>query len=269
MVVRLAVFLCAAGMAVPATAPRAQDLDDPAVAGFVINNTISTLYHEVGHAFVDIYGLPVLGKEEDAVDNLSTLLMLAHQPDEALDQMMFDASDIYYYSDLETQASGYEIGDSDFAGYHGLDMQRYYAVVCVVYGSDPERFQELADDAELDPDRQDSCAFDYEQASTSWAVLLEPHLLANTETAGAFVLQFDEPSAENADLAALAQESPELEYSVAMLNETYALPQDLVITFAECEEENAWYYSSDQSITICYQILAAFQRLITTALAEE
>jgi hypothetical protein len=242
------------------------DLDDPAVAGFILNNTISTLYHELGHAFVDLYQIPVLGKEEDAVDNLSTLLMLQQQPDEALDQMMYDASDVYWLTDLEAQEGGWL---PDYADVHGLDMQRYYGVVCIVYGSNPERFQELADYSELDPDRQESCAFDYEQALSSWGVLLEPHLVGTAEPGGWLVLQFEPPAAENEALAALMENSVELEETVAVLNETYALPQDLVVWFAECEEENAWYDPEDQSITMCYQILSSFQRLITRALAEE
>lgn len=270
---QIASVLLAGGLGVaPAFAVLAQDdggasaLDDPRVAAFVVNNTIGTLYHELGHAYVDLYRIPVLGKEEDAVDNLSTLLMLEQQPDEALDQMLHDASDVYWLSDLESQEDGWL---PDYSGVHGLDMQRYYGVICLVYGRDPERFQELADYAELDPERQETCAFDYEQALTSWSTLLAPHLIGSAEPGGSLLVQFDELAPENAALAALIQESSELEQTVAVLNETYALPQDLEVWSAECDEENAWYDPDDRSITMCYQILASFQRLIVRAMAEE
>ncbi|MEZ5669824.1 MAG: DUF4344 domain-containing metallopeptidase [Alphaproteobacteria bacterium] len=266
---RLGPFLWVAALALPTHAVLAQDeavLDDPAVAAFVVNNTIGTLYHEIGHAFVDLYRLPVLGREEDAADSLSTLLMLEEQPDEVLDQMMLDASDVYWLSDAESQQGGYL---PDYSDVHGLDLQRYYAMVCVVYGSDPERFQELADYAELEPERQESCSFDYTQAYDSWWQLLEPHLQGNEEAAGSVQLVFDEPAPENAALADLAQGSAELEQTVADLNDVFALPQDLVVRFAECDEENAWYDPADQSITMCYQIMASFLRLAQAGQAAE
>lgn len=36
----------------------------------------SFFYHEVGHALVDVLELPITGKEEDAVDQLSTYVLV-------------------------------------------------------------------------------------------------------------------------------------------------------------------------------------------------
>lgn len=239
--------------------------DQAAIDAFVINNTISTLYHELGHAFVDLFHLPVLGREEDAVDNLSTLLMLDFQPDEQLDQMMVDAADVYYLSDLELQAEGYE---PDYADVHGLDLQRYYAVVCIVYGSDPERFQDLADEAELDADRQESCGFDYDQARTAWDTVLEPHRGDSGAEAPRLVLSYDEPAPESARVADLAANSPELAGAADAVSATYMLPQQLDVVFSDCDEENAWYDPETQSITMCYQLLTSFERLAISAYVE-
>ena len=46
----------------------------------VLNATDFILYHEMGHALVTELGLPITGREEDAVDQFSTyMLMLTHQ----------------------------------------------------------------------------------------------------------------------------------------------------------------------------------------------
>src|SRR5690554_4191597 len=62
-----------------ATGAMAEDLTNAqreAAITFTLNNTRHTLLHEIGHLFVDQFDLPVLGKEEDAVDTFATLTML-------------------------------------------------------------------------------------------------------------------------------------------------------------------------------------------------
>ncbi len=54
-----------------------ESLSEDQVAENAIQATVFTLFHEVGHALVDVYTLPITGKEEDAVDDLAALLGLA------------------------------------------------------------------------------------------------------------------------------------------------------------------------------------------------
>jgi hypothetical protein len=46
------------------------------VIEFVAGNVLFTLGHELGHAVVSEFNLPVLGREEDAVDAFGTLALL-------------------------------------------------------------------------------------------------------------------------------------------------------------------------------------------------
>jgi len=233
--------------------------DQARIDDFIINNTIGTLYHELGHAFIDLFQLPVLGREEDAADSLSVLMMLQRTPDELIDQMMQDSAEVYYMTEEESQALGYV---PDFSDSHSLDLQRYYGVLCVVYGSDPERFQELADYEELPADRQSGCSFDYEQAANSWGMLLDPHVADGTSEGGRVVLSFDPADDAHARLAALAESSDLVQAFPGDIESSYVLPADLTVTFTHCNEENAWYYSSDKSITMCYEIMESFERMI-------
>lgn len=245
---------------------RYEDLspeDQARIDDFIVNNTIGTLYHELGHAFIDLYQLPVLGREEDAADSLSVLLMLQRQPDDVLDQMVQDSAEIYYMTEEESQALGYV---PDYSDVHGLDLQRYYSVVCIVYGSNPERFQELADYEELPADRQGGCSFDYEQAANSWGMLLEPHLADGQAEGGKVLMGFDPANETHARLAALVESSELVQAFPVDIEGAYVLPHDLTVTFGHCEEENAWYYSADKSITMCYEILESFERMIANNL---
>src|SRR3954453_16695765 len=43
---------------------------------FIIGNTLFTLTHELGHAVISEFQLPVIGREEDAADAFATLALL-------------------------------------------------------------------------------------------------------------------------------------------------------------------------------------------------
>ena len=60
------------------------------VVEFMVGNALFFLFHETGHMLVSEFELPVLGKEEDAVDTLSSLLLLEAE-DKIFDQALMVA----------------------------------------------------------------------------------------------------------------------------------------------------------------------------------
>src|SRR6185295_2240523 len=52
------------------------DAENEEVGGKAIAAMVFVFYHELGHALIDIYDLPVTGREEDAVDQLATVMLL-------------------------------------------------------------------------------------------------------------------------------------------------------------------------------------------------
>ena len=58
---------------------------------------------------------------------------------------------------------------------HSLDAQRYYNVVCLVYGSSPERFASLVGDKQLPASRARRCPNEYSKISAAWQSLLDKH----------------------------------------------------------------------------------------------
>lgn len=142
----------------------AAQYDDDAVADAAAGAYIATALHEVGHALVHVLEIPVTGREEDAVDQLSAWMLI-----EADDVgSVLGAAATYYNDD--------EVGDEDFGNEHSLDKQRYFNLVCWAYGSDPENSQELLDVWELPEDRAAQCVDEYAQLNRSWSRLLQDHL---------------------------------------------------------------------------------------------
>ena len=73
-VFRLLFFFALSGTS-PALAEEDGPPLDPQRVNFVIANTLFTAMHELGHAVIHEYELPVLGGEERAADNLAILLI--------------------------------------------------------------------------------------------------------------------------------------------------------------------------------------------------
>ena len=136
---------------------------DVAVRGAVA----ATFFHELGHGLVDAWKLPITGKEEDAVDQLSTLVLINHTS--RGEEMALDgARSFKLYADLEKgQAKIY--WDE-----HSLDEQRFYDTICLIYGHAPDKYAYLVKDGTLPEERAELCREDYPRVSRAWQQLLAP-----------------------------------------------------------------------------------------------
>lgn len=138
----------------------------------VVGATVFVLYHEVGHALVKVYRLPVTGREEDAVDQLSTYLLTdGTDEDEAA---ALDAAESLYRD--ENAGSGE--GEPRYWDEHSLDRRRFDNVVCWVYGQNEGKYKSLVADGVLPAERAERCADEYAQIEQSWTTLLDPYLKA-------------------------------------------------------------------------------------------
>lgn len=144
--------------------------DDEQVVEATMGATMFTLFHELGHALVHELDLPITGKEEDAVDQLASVVLIAGGKDGAM--MALDGADSFV-----GQADDSALEDLPFWGEHSLDEQRFYNIVCLVYGSDPDAHDELVSSGDLPEERAERCPDEYAQIARAWERLLAPHLL--------------------------------------------------------------------------------------------
>ena len=114
--------------------------------------------------------LPLCGFcAENAVDALSAAIIAR-----LLEESENLITTAHFYAMLAEERDEFE--EADFWDEHSLDEQRYYNMVCWIYGSDPENFSDLLKEEGLGEDRADRCPGEYEQISTSWMTLLDPYL---------------------------------------------------------------------------------------------
>jgi hypothetical protein len=122
-------------------------------------------YHELGHALINIYDLDVLAAEEDVADNFATLMSIwGGGTDTAINAAV-------WWKLTATQAN-----ETAFADVHSLNQQRFYNILCLVYGSDPDQFSALVKDGYLPESRASNCPYEYSQATKSWGKQLSPYI---------------------------------------------------------------------------------------------
>ncbi len=122
--------------------------------------------HEVGHALIDLYELPITGREEDVADQLATFFLLGSNDAGAL-----DTADSFY-SDI----SWLEANELPFADEHSLDHQRYYNILCWVYGSDTMTYEYLVSEDFIPEDRAEICESEYITLNNSFLTLLDSYI---------------------------------------------------------------------------------------------
>jgi hypothetical protein len=127
---------------------------------------VHALFHEIGHGLIDMYDLPVTGREEDAADRFSTFLLLrvGRVGAEAL-----VSAAVFFLTVHDLEAQG---GTLPFWDEHGLGAQRFYNLLCRLYGSDPRAHADLVEAGYLPQDRAVRCPRETEQLVRSWARLL-------------------------------------------------------------------------------------------------
>ena len=131
--------------------------------------------HEVGHALIDVYQLPITGLEENVADQFASLMLSYTYDDSTGDysigqDMLYDVGTWFWISD-ELYYDNPD--DYVFWGTHNLDIQRFYNISCYAYGSDPQYNQDLVDEGYLPEDRAYWCEEEYLVMERAWSFLLK------------------------------------------------------------------------------------------------
>ncbi|PYS50505.1 MAG: hypothetical protein DMF68_07015 [Acidobacteria bacterium] len=144
-----------------------KDLDEA-----VLGSTAWTFYHEMGHALIDIYKIAHTGKEEDAADELSTYILISSG--DAGEKAALDGAEDFYREASEDN----DLSEEQFADVHSLSKQRFYNIICWVYGSNTEKYASLTEgaDAILPQGRAGACEGEYQRIAKAWQNLLASHL---------------------------------------------------------------------------------------------
>lgn len=212
------------------------------------------LLHELGHGFVDVYELPVLGREEDAADRFAIFWL---SPDgEGEDGL--DAVGAMEWWMASAKMNPAARADLPWWDEHGMDEQRAFQIACLLYGRSPEDFGPLAARVGIPEDRRNSCRFEAAQNTLSWGKLLKGNVSTLHNLDSFFTsLTYQPPSPGTARAAALAKRVGALEEVREILRQMrWSETQNTITLVArDCGVSNAFWNPSRNELTLCYELV--------------
>jgi hypothetical protein len=133
---------------------------------------IDTCLHEFGHALFDMLELPVFGREEDAADQVAAYVTL--QLGRPTARRLVSGTAHAYMSEAKAEAGPQKL--ERYANEHGTPAQRFYNLLCIAYGADPEFSKSLVTKGYLPASRAEGCEDEYAQAKHAYETLIVPHV---------------------------------------------------------------------------------------------
>jgi len=150
----------------------------------MVGQFLYVVAHEFGHAVFSLLDVPTFGNAEDNADQFSAYIMLLLGKDEA--RRLIGGAAYSYRSVMERPNVILPV--KAFSDVHGLPAQRFYNLLCMAYGANPEMFKDIVDDKYLPKERAANCSREFHQVRFAFQKLIVPHVdreLANK------VLQMD------------------------------------------------------------------------------
>ena len=225
-----------------------------ALVEFVIGNILFVSAHELGHGVLAELELPNLGHDEDAADNFAILTAL-NVGSSFSERVLVEATKGWYLADLRDRATGEK---PEYYGAHSMNLQRAYQIICMMVGSNPEKYKELADLVKLPEERQRSCKTDYTFMALSWETLLKPHLRAPDQPKQKIELTYGDGKGKLDVYARTFRDIKFLE-TLGEFVERYNWPKPFVMVMEGCGEVGANWRS--RKLRICYEMAQDFAEL--------
>jgi Putative metallopeptidase len=226
-------------------------------AEFVFGSMLFVTIHELAHALVSEMDLLVLGREEDAADAYATLGAL-QCGSEFSRRTLVEAAKGWFMTAQRSRKDG---DTQTYYDRHGLDEQRAYQIVCLMVGSDQDRFKDLAHETQLPDDRRRSCGWDFDTASRSWERALTPHRRTDDQPKPRIEVSYGEGKGKLALFARIFSGTRFLETIVEQVAERYAWPEPIVMEMRSCGEANARWTIPTRRLHVCYELAQEFAEL--------
>lgn len=144
---------------------------------YMIGPFLEVVLHELAHALFDLKKIPILGREEDAADQVAAFTLMRLGSEEA--RRAITAIAVMYASEAKAETPT----ATDFANEHSLPAQRFYNLLCLSFGADRKTFGDLVEKGYLPLERAEQCVGEYQQVAYAFQQLIAPHLRGRRPTA--------------------------------------------------------------------------------------
>ena len=180
------------------------------------------LLHELGHALIREFDLPVLAGEEEMADAFATTWLLADAPDLSRRVIAAQAR-LWMHRAAE---------ESDVMSEHPPFARRAFWAVCLALHADPDAYRGLAREIGLDDDAMDDCLDLGPEVARGWRRILAPLAMPD----GPPVTEVDVVIEDGVEIGAVA------EAVAAVADVARRFDFHSLVTFAveRCDDEVGW-----------------------------
>jgi hypothetical protein len=248
-----------------AQARDAGSTTNPAALDFAVGNVEFLLVHEIAHFLIDEKNVPIIGPEENAADYIATLALLREAPLDPAQQnralrFLVAAADAFALAWQTGMTAGAE---APYWENHGLSIQRYYQVACLLYGSDPVAFAGVPQIAGLPEQRARSCAGEYAQAAQGieWLLTTFGRREGDAPSAAVSIVYQQPPTLVSARVRDELARIELLERIAERLRERFTIEQPLTMAMRRCGRAEAAWLPGPRALVICYELLDALYLL--------
>lgn len=119
---------------------------ETALTTFAADVTLHVVLHELGHALIREFDLPVLANEETMADAFATCYLTAHLPERA------PAVLLARVESLLVEAAEVPRADWEVDGEHDNDARRAHQIAALAVAADPERYRAVGQAVGMDAD---------------------------------------------------------------------------------------------------------------------
>lgn len=112
------------------------------VSKFARDVTLHVVLHEMGHALIREFDIPVLANEETMADAFATYYLTTHMPDRALDAITARVTSLMI--EAGEAAENERTNGVDWTSEHDHDARRAYQVAALAVAADRERYAGVA-----------------------------------------------------------------------------------------------------------------------------
>lgn len=219
---------------------------------FAVNNGLYTLYHEMAHLLIDKLGLPVLGKEEDAADNIATWILLNKKTPEA-NQTLEDSVQGWVLTGL---SYGDYFEGQDYVSGYSPDRHRAMQIACLMVGADGAAFRPMARAYDIPEERQQTCFYDYDLMDRTLDGLLD-----SDESGTRVDVRYHDGGTRLRLAERVFRGSGIFDRVAEEVRQGYRLAGRVKFTARRCGESNAFYDPATTEIIFCYELMEEFMQL--------
>jgi hypothetical protein len=251
-----------AANALPAHSPYRQtrplNWPDGEIA-FVVGNIEYLLVHEIAHLLITEKNIPIIGPVENAADYIATLALIREEP---LDPAQRDRAAKFLLASAGAFSASWQTGraldaEVPYWGAHALSIQRYYQIVCLLYGSDPAAFADVLEGARVTEAKGEGCIAEYARADQAVEWLLQNYGRKPGDPPGAAtqIVYGRPPTTVSTSVLRELRSIELLERVVGRLHERFTIEQPFELVMRRCGQSEAAWIPERRELVICYELV--------------